>query len=175
MHIYISKQTILGSDNGWLPGRHQAIIWTNAGILLIGPLGTNFSEIVIGIQTFSFKKMHLKMSSAKWCPFCCGLSVLIKSQHWSRYGLMQSDNKPLPYLASVDPDFYRHMPSLVLHSMHCRSECMLSFAYSLTRASAFQIYQGPTSLSVMISQFKVIINHTQNWKKKILWYMGTKF
>ena len=57
-------------------GRRQAIIWTNAGILLIGPLGTNFNEILIGIQTFSLKKMHLKMSSAKWGPFCLGLNVL---------------------------------------------------------------------------------------------------
>ena len=48
----------------------------NAGILLIVPLGTNFSEILIGIQTFSIKKMHLKMSSAKWRPFCLGLNVL---------------------------------------------------------------------------------------------------
>ena len=75
-HICVVKLTIIGSDNGLSPGRRQAIIWTNDGILLIGPLGTNFSEILIGIQTFSFKKMHLKMSSAKWRPFCLGLNVL---------------------------------------------------------------------------------------------------
>ena len=75
-HICVVKLTIIGSDNGLSPGRRQAIIWTNAGILLIGPLGTNFIEILIGIQTFSFKKIHLKMSSAKWCPFCLGLNVL---------------------------------------------------------------------------------------------------
>ena len=45
--------------------------------LLIGPLGTNFSEILIEILTFSFKKMRLKESSAKWRPFCLGLNVLI--------------------------------------------------------------------------------------------------
>ena len=67
---------IIGSDNGLSPGRRQAIIWTNAGILLIGPLGTNISEIVIEIQIFSFRKMHLKMSSPKWRPFCRGLNVL---------------------------------------------------------------------------------------------------
>ena len=44
-----NKLTIIGSDNGMLSGRRQAIIWTNAGILLIGPLGTNFSEILIEI------------------------------------------------------------------------------------------------------------------------------
>ena len=65
-HIYVSKLTSIGSDNGLSPGRRQAIIWTNAGILLIGPVGINFSEILIRTQTFSFKKMHLKMSSAKW-------------------------------------------------------------------------------------------------------------
>ena len=74
-HIYVVKLTVIGSDNGLSPGRRQAIIWTNAGILLIGPLGTNVIDILIGIQTFSFKKMHLKMSSAKWRPFCLGLNV----------------------------------------------------------------------------------------------------
>ena len=77
-HICVGKLTIIGSDNGLSPERRQAIIWTNVGILLIGPLGTNFSEILIGIQTFSFKKMHLKMSSAKWRPLCLGLNELTR-------------------------------------------------------------------------------------------------
>ena len=72
----VSKLIIIGSGNGLSPGQRQAIIWTNAGILLIGPLGTNFSEILIEICTFSFKKMHLKMSSGKWRPSCLGLHVL---------------------------------------------------------------------------------------------------
>ena len=76
-HICVRKITITGSDNGLAPERRQAIIWTSAGTLLIGPLGTNFSEMLIGIQTFSFKKMHSKMLSAKWHPFCLGLNVLI--------------------------------------------------------------------------------------------------
>ena len=62
-HIYVGNLTIISSDNGLSPGRRQAIIWTNVGILLIGPIGTNFSEILIEIYTFSSKKMHLKMSS----------------------------------------------------------------------------------------------------------------
>ena len=75
-HICVGKLTIIGSDNGLSPGRRQAIIWTNAGILLIGPLETNFSEILIWIQTFSFRKMHLEISSAKWLPFCLDLNEL---------------------------------------------------------------------------------------------------
>ena len=82
-HICVSKLIIIGSDNGLAPGRCQAIIWINAGILLTGPLGRNFSETLTGIQTFSFKKMHLKMSSAKWCPFCLGLNVLMPCNYYS--------------------------------------------------------------------------------------------
>ena len=74
-HMCVSKLTSIGSDNGLSPGRRQAIIWINAGILLIRPLRTNFSEILIKIDTFSFKKIHLKMSSAKWQTFCLGLNV----------------------------------------------------------------------------------------------------
>ena len=79
-HICVSKISIISSDNGLSPGRRQAIIWTSVGILLIGPLGTNFSEILNEIYTFSFKKMHLKMSSGKWRPFCLGLNVLITAK-----------------------------------------------------------------------------------------------
>ena len=68
---------ITGSDNGLSPGRRQAIIWTDAGILLIGPLGKKISEILIKNHTFSFKKMHLKMSSGKWRPFCLSLNLIM--------------------------------------------------------------------------------------------------
>ena len=73
----ISKLTIIGSDNGLSPGQRQAIIHTNAGLLLIGPLGTHFSEILSEIHSFSFKKIHLKLSSGKWRPFCLGPNVLM--------------------------------------------------------------------------------------------------
>ena len=76
-HICVGKLIIIDSDNGLAPGRRQAIISTNAGILLIGPLGTNFSEILIEIETFSLKKIRLKMSFANCCSFRLGLNVLI--------------------------------------------------------------------------------------------------
>ena len=59
-HICVSKLTIIASDNGLSPNWRQAIIWTSAGLLLIGPLGTKFSEIIIEILTFSFKKCAWK-------------------------------------------------------------------------------------------------------------------
>ena len=66
---------VIGSDNGLSPGRRQAIIGTNAWILLTGTLETNFSEILSEIYTFSLMKMHLKISSAKWRPLCLGLNM----------------------------------------------------------------------------------------------------
>ena len=54
-HVCVRKLTIIGSVNGLSPGWLQGIIWINAGILLIGPLGTDFNEILIRFQTFAFK------------------------------------------------------------------------------------------------------------------------
>ena len=88
-HICVGNLNVIDSDNGLSPGRRQAIIWTNSGILLIGPLATNFSEIVIEIQAFSFRKIRLKVSAAKWRPFCLGLNVLT---HWGKRGLHFADD-----------------------------------------------------------------------------------
>ena len=77
MHICVRKLTIVGSDNG-LSSRqhlHQAIIWANGAILSIIHRGAYFSDVFL-IQKFSLKKMHLKMSPAKWRPCCLGLNML---------------------------------------------------------------------------------------------------
>ena len=77
-HICVGKPTSIGSDNGLSTDRRQTIIWTNAGILFTAPLETNFSEILTGTQRFSIKKIHFKMSSPKWRPFCLGLNMLME-------------------------------------------------------------------------------------------------
>ena len=74
--ICVGKLIITGSDNGLSPDRRQAIIWTNAGLLSIGPLRTYFSENLVKKTTIFIEKMHVKMSSAKWRPSCLGLNVL---------------------------------------------------------------------------------------------------
>ena len=61
--ICVGKLTIVGPD-GLSPGPRQALIWTNAGILLKKTPGTNFIEFLIDILTFPFRKMRLKVSSA---------------------------------------------------------------------------------------------------------------
>ena len=90
-HICIDNLTIIGSDKGLSPARHQTIIWTNAGILLIGPLGTNFSEIVIEIQNFYWRiymwKCRLQMSRPqcfkdfRLFPVVCNIWVLCSNSH----------------------------------------------------------------------------------------------
>ena len=118
-HICVSKLTIIGSDNGLSPGRHQAIIWTNAGILLIWPLGKNFSEILINIHTFSFKKIHFQMSSGKWRQFCLGLNVLT---HWPQGDVVspwichfQTHTKELSWTFPMKlPSGEHHMTSLMI-------------------------------------------------------------
>ena len=57
------------------PGQYQGSTWTNSGILLIDPLETNRN------YTFSFEKMHLKMSYGKCRPFCLDLNVFIAIIH----------------------------------------------------------------------------------------------
>ena len=91
-HLCVGKLTIIGPDNGLSPVRRQAIIWTNAGISLIGPLGTKFSQILIAIHTFSFKKMHPKLSSAKWRPFFLGLNVLMHNHTKSNLPMLKSSH-----------------------------------------------------------------------------------
>ena len=66
-HICVSKVTIVDSGNGLSPVRRQAIIWTNAGILLIEPLGINFSEILL-------KK--IKQFHSEKCVWKCSLAIL---------------------------------------------------------------------------------------------------
>ena len=59
-------------------------ILTSEGLFVFGPLGINFSELLIKIQTFSFTKMHLKMSCAKWRP-SCPVRDELNNSHWFRW------------------------------------------------------------------------------------------
>ena len=89
-HICISKIISIGSDNGFSPVPCQAIIWTNVGILLIGPWGTNFNGILIKIQQVSQKKITLKMSSGNWRLFYLNLY-----EFWRNHGLYHNSYQGL--------------------------------------------------------------------------------
>ena len=121
-HICVGKLTIIASDNGLSPRRRRAIFWTNAERLLIGALGTNFNEILIEIHTFSFKKIHLKMSSAKWRPFCLGPNVL--SQLYSvKYERVQHISQMVVNL--IQWGLVTHASSFCSFCRHCVSQWWL--------------------------------------------------
>ena len=76
-HMCQSNELLLVQIFGFLPICHQVIIWINPDILSTGPLDINFSDILMEIQIFSLKKMHLERLPAKWQPFYLSLTVLI--------------------------------------------------------------------------------------------------
>ena len=81
-YICVSKFFIIDSN----------IVWTSAEILLIGPLGTNFSEILIEIHILLFKKMHLRVSSAKYCTLCLGHNMLLDSAVYKKTPQIAANN-----------------------------------------------------------------------------------
>ena len=115
-HICVGNLPIIGSDNGLSLGWRQAIIWNNDGILSIELLGTNFSEILLKILTFSFMKMRLKVSSAKWRPCCLGLNVLKSTintawQHLLVRGLASIGTRVCCCISSRSRAFFSRQPS----------------------------------------------------------------
>ena len=78
--ICVSKLTNIGSDNGLSPGRRQAIIWTNAGILLVVSPGTNFNEILleISIQENPFQTVVWKMAAILSRSQCVKVKTYLK-------------------------------------------------------------------------------------------------
>ena len=74
-HICVGNLTIIGSDNGLSPDRCQAIILTNAGISLIGPIETNFQRncnrnSYIFIPENAFENVVWKMAAILARPKC---------------------------------------------------------------------------------------------------------
>ena len=124
-HICVNDQTIIGSDNGLAPGRRQAIIWTNDGILLIGALGTNFSEISIEILTFSFKKMRLNVSSAKWRPCCLSRNVLNNGHHLCGTNLLP---EPMLTYCQLDAKEQTSIEFLLKHNNFHSKKCVKNVA-----------------------------------------------
>ena len=133
-HVHISwdilyaslNWAIIGSDNGLSPVRRQAIIWTNDGILLIRTLRTNFSEIRNEIHSFSFKKTHFKMSSAKWRLSRLGLNELILD-----YSRRCADTTPPYSFVHLWSECYTVLcPLLALYWLFCSTFVILKTSIS---------------------------------------------
>ena len=159
-HICVGKITIIGSDNGLSPGRRQAIIWTNAGILLIEPLGTNFSEILIEILAFSFKKMCLNLSSAKWRPFCLGLNVLTISRQWGHVAEPATSHYLNQSWPSFPTYFLRHFAKdnfkFQIHILVCNCVILIQIALEIIPSGPINIY-APFGLNELIKDSVIVL------------------
>ena len=117
-HICITKLTIIGSDNGLSPGQGQAIVWTNAEILLIPAPGTKFIEILMEIHTLSFKKMHLKIAPILFRPQCVNHSA-----HYGQkmpYGCINLCQHWLMACCRVAPSHYLNCCWLIINEDTCQ-------------------------------------------------------
>ena len=105
-HICIGKLTIVGSDNGLSPEQRQAIIWTNAGILLIGHLGTNFNKNLIEILTFFIHKNAIESVVCEMAAILPGpqcVKACTTREIWRHLGLvMRNTVSPVTILDCPD-------------------------------------------------------------------------
>ena len=140
VHIYVSNLTIISSDNGLLPGRCQAIIGTNTGIWLIGPLEINTNEILIEINSFSFKKMHLKISSAKRRVFLLDPNVL---------------------RANMIPEWHKAQQNPVHIVIHLQTACMLYKQFLLFAVHILKLHESlfPVHMFINVGFPRLINTH----------------
>ena len=64
-HICVGNLAVMGSVNGLSSGRRQAIVCTNAAILLILPLATNFTKLFSNFKYFYQRKCIWKCRPEK--------------------------------------------------------------------------------------------------------------
>ena len=157
---------------------HQWRIWLNLPLVLhicvIGPLRTNYSEISIEIHILSFKKMHLKLSSAKWRPFCLGLNVLkMLSVKWrpfcpGRYELNGSHESTMHWWYSHNKAKHN---KTVVHGLYCRPyslfcehhQCWMCWCWSWWCNCSF--LENPQELKP-----SVIVVHMHIWNN-VWWFL----
>ena len=123
--ICVGNLTIIGSDKALSPGRRQAIIWTNAGMLSIGPLGTNFSDILLEILTFLFRKMRLKASS----QVCEMAAIFSRPQCVNTWWI-----SPMINICSIRSHYVKETKSTLIHVkiyIHL-SRCLKKYPKSCT-------------------------------------------
>ena len=132
----------------------------NAGLLSIGPLGTNFSEILIKLQNFSFTKIRLKTLSAKWWPFCPGGDELTR---WS-----------LNRMTNILPmTFQPHFPEIITKqfqynlAVNCSVERHSTKFPIFSCGSMFMLLQTPGSATVDLKYLSLV-----TYDGKSLWMIA---
>ena len=144
-HICVSKLSIIDSDNGLSPGRHQAIIWTKCWNVL------NF------------------ISSAKWRPFCLGLNVL--TILYTRPDILHYNDVIMGTIASQITSLtivYSTVYSGADQRKHQSSES-LAFVRGIHRGPVNSPHKWPVTRKM--SPFDDVIMNRYFPKQKICWYL----
>ena len=125
-------------DNGLSPDRRQV----NTRVLSIGPLETNFSELWIKIQNFSFIKFHVQLSSAKWWPFWSGGDELT---------VTMSSNDVMTHLHYEQLNMYKISPCPEVRTWRCllvplsvlfclsRSQLVIYYSINIARTASYPL------------------------------------
>ena len=92
------------------------------------PLGTNFSEILMEIYTFSFGKMHLQMSSGKWRPFWFSLILNVRNA-WQTSDALVLVVLVLFYTNSLYPEYDLECNNIVTIFVDMRVLCCSELTY----------------------------------------------
>ena len=122
------------------PGRCQSIISTNAGILLIGPLGSNFNEILITIHTVSFQKIHLKMLSGNGDNFFFTIQIFFSWEWiWTNCTFSVLENDVIYEYILMCPQ-----KSLTHQGLRCAS-CNVQCSAVITTSIFWQIFTKDTT------------------------------
>ena len=123
---------------------------------MLRTLRTYFSENLIKIQQFSLKKMHMKMSSAKWRPSCLGLNVLTLSaaSGWMDWGWGGSIHPSIHPLAG-NTDWISIHPSIPVMMHACFRNPLNSRSLFFRKVIANQIINIMYNYSIYIYE----INH----------------
>ena len=143
------------------PGRRQVIIWTNVGLLLIGTLRTNFSEILSEIFAFSLKKnvfenVVCKMATTLLWPQCVNSVEVSKSyipkDIWTAlhcpYFQMVFGLKA--FITHIHIDGIPWIDGLVTWLFNKQSSCRW---FEMSRSSCYRILMGWTLRITYLSRF----------------------
>ena len=162
-HICASELTIIGSDNGLSPGWRQAIMWTNAGMLLIRPprnkLQKNFIRNSYNfIQENLFENVVWKMAAIFSWPQC------FKKQQ--QKPVKKSDKICLHVSALIQCDiaiWWVHYTDVIMGTIASQITS-LTIVYSAVNSDADQRkHQSSTSLAFLWGIHWGPVNSLHKW------------
>ena len=97
-------------------------------------LGIKFSEILIEIKYFSFEKIRLKLSFAKWRLFVLGLNEYISVSVLRKQKLCPNNERPLDINFETCREFWTAISTLVLcYRFHAQAQMYAGEAWLIVQ------------------------------------------